>query len=154
MPRKAQPAFLRRWPGTARWPLPGDGLSHPEQKCKQRIKPSASFGSSVTLDFTEILQDALENFPFFRYDRDNTMERWGKTQKWEKPLSLPFFHPQKARICPWLFAPITRPVCAAVVHPSPWENWKKRPFCFSQTRIQWMGASIRKQGVLLCCTRS
>ena len=71
--------------------LTGAGLPAPDQKGKQPIKPSASFGSSVTLDFTEILQDALENSPFFRYDRDNTMERWGKTQKLEKPLSLLLF---------------------------------------------------------------
>ena len=36
-------------PRSAPGSLPGDGLSHPEQKGRQRIKPSASFGSSVTL---------------------------------------------------------------------------------------------------------
>ena len=96
-------------------------------------KAFSEFWPSGLPDFTEILQDALENFPFFRYDRDNTMERWGKTQKWKKPLSLPFFHPQKAATCAWLFAPITGPVCAAGVHAGPWENWKKRPCCFFQT---------------------
>ena len=88
----------------------GVGSPAPEHRSKQRIKPSARFGSSVTLDFTDILQDALENFPFFRYDRDNTMERWGKTQKWKKPLSLPFFHPQKAGTCAWLLALLKGPV--------------------------------------------
>ena len=91
LPRCTQPAFSMALGQDCKVAPTGVGSPAPEQKCKQRIKPSASFGSSVTLDFMEILQDALENFPFFRYDRDNTMERWGKTQKWEKPLSLLLF---------------------------------------------------------------
>ena len=42
--------FLRHFARIALRPLPGDGLSHPEQRGRQRIKPSASFGCSVTAE--------------------------------------------------------------------------------------------------------
>ena len=141
MPRKAQPAFLRRWPGTARWPLPGLARQPRSTEASQRIQPSASFGSSVTLDFTEILQDALENFPFFRYDRDNTMERWGKRRNGKTIVPAVFPSAKSRDLC----------VAFCTDHGASMRRRRApRPVGKLEKAALLLVPNL-KQGVLLCC---
>ena len=138
LPHCIQPTFVLLLSAGAQYgrpdtgPLPGDGLSHPEHRAWQRIKPSASFGCP---DYRTLRIFYRMHWKISLFSAMIEIIPWrdGENAEMGKPLSLPFFHPQKAGTCAWLFAPITGPVCAAGVHPGPWENWKKRPCCFFQT---------------------
>ncbi len=86
--------------------LPGDGLSHPEQKGKQRIRPSASFGSSVTLVF------ALRQTTGQGKENMGPASRWslpcGRQPNEEKPPDREDFSMLSARIALWRLSAAAR----------------------------------------------
>ena len=66
-PGKHNRLFPWHWARTALWPLPGDGLSHPEHPGKQRMMPETGTGPAarwwISLFFVLFLDKYRRDFP-------------------------------------------------------------------------------------------